>query len=489
MMSEDSIDMRSSLRKLADDLRSKEPILLEYIKGIDNKVRLGVCVSLIDGDKDFSMLHQELSVPKTLLSNHLQLLVSCKLVSKLSHGTYQLTDTGLLLIESLEDFVSRTSRRKSENPLAYLMSKPKIERMNMTKNMVKNIPKFQPSWISLISTTTGILQSFGEEVDTTDVAGYTGHAFVACMTKGITSAAPPTAHPFFQEVHEGTESMGFKLHGTYEPGAIFPTQKIKLKDQKRLIKLFEKIKEQIDNNNPVILWGPVTAEFAIVHGYDEDNYLVSTFRTSQGKEETPIHYMDLHSPGGLWYYYFGERTHQMTEEHDFDAIKRAIIVASGRNQKDALVGVVEFDEDYKHITDWSEVEVQFVSGPEAFLVWKKNLTDGKLDSMGNSLCAGSYQEGYAQASEFLNRIARKYPEKKFHSKLVEASKAYGDLANTMQEYCKLFPFPGGNETKEDLEIGSSLLSRCEKQTRQGIELLKEVIDLWNGRFNSRIEIG
>ncbi len=494
MMSEDIIDMRRGLRKLANDLRSKEPILLDYIKAIDNKVRLAVVVSLIEGDKDFSTLSNELSISKTGLSNHLQILLSSGLLNKLSHGTYQLTDTGLLLIESLEDFISRNSRRKPVNPLAYLISRPNIERLKMTKNTVKNIPKYQSSWISLIASTTGVLNSFGEDFDTTEVAGYSGHAFIACMTKGVTSSAPPTAHPFFQEVHEGTESMGFKLHGSYEPGAIFPDKKIKLKDQKRLITLFEKIKSQIDNNNPVILWGPVTAEFAIVYGYEDDNYLVNTFRSADpsplvslfpgsvpiSKEDLPIHYMDLHSPGGLWYYYFEERTHKMTEEHDLEAIKRAIVIASGRNQKSALVGLVEFDEDFKHASDWSEVEVEFVSGPEAFLVWQKNLKHGKVESMGNSLVAATYQEGYTQASEFLKRLAKKYPERKFHPKLIEVSKTYGDMADTLQKYCDIFPFPGsGKGTEEDLDIGISLLSKCEKYTRTAIELLNDIIKIWD----------
>ena len=219
-MSDDIIDMRRGLQRLAIDLQSQEPILLNYIKAVDNNIRLTVMINLIAGEKDFANLSKEIKVGKTALSNHLQILVSSNLVTKLAHGKYQLTDTGLLLIESFEDFTSRLSRRRREGPAAYLISRPKIKRIKMTKNEVKNIPKYQPSWISLIGSTTGVLQSYGEKVDTVDVTGYTGHAFVACMTKGTTSAAPPTAHPFFKEVHEGTESMGFKLIGEYEQGVM-----------------------------------------------------------------------------------------------------------------------------------------------------------------------------------------------------------------------------------------------------------------------------
>ncbi|MHA2100714.1 MAG: hypothetical protein ACW99A_18750, partial [Candidatus Kariarchaeaceae archaeon] len=392
---------------------------------------------------------------------------------------YKLTDIGLLLIESLEDFTGRLSRRRVGNPMAYLMSKPRVERIIMTKNEVKNIPKYQASGYTLIGSTTGILQSFGEKFDTTDVAGYTGQAFLACMTKGITSAAPPTAHAFFEEVHEGTESMGYKLTGDYEPGAIFPTKKIKLEDQKRLIKLFETIKEQIDKNNPVILWGPLTAEFSIVYGYEDDNYLVSSYRSAMGKKDQPIHYQDLHLPGGIWYYYFGERTHQMTEEHDLEAIKRALVVALGRNQPNVLVGIVEFDDKLEHVSDWDEKDVQFASGPEAFTVWKYNIEKGQIHHMGNAHVAYTYQDGYERASEFLNRLANKYEGRKFYDKLVEVSGTYSELSDALSEYCKIFPFPDkGGQTQDQLDVGASLLGRCERHTRKAIDLLTDVAELW-----------
>ncbi len=479
MMTDESMDMKRGLQKLAIDLQSQEPILLDYLKAVDNNIRLSVLINLIDGEKNFARLSKEIDAGKTVLSNHLQILISCNLITRFSHGTYRLTDTGFLLIESFEDFTSRLSRRRRESPAAYLMSRPKIERTKMTKNEVKNIPKYQSSWYSLIGSTTGILQSFGEKFDTADVSGYTGQAFVACMTKGITSAAPPTAHPFFQEVHEGTESLGFKLIGNYESGAIFPTQKIKLADQKRLIKLFETVKEQIDNNNPVILWGPRTAEFGIVHGYDDDNYLVSTYKTGRGEHEDPIHFQELHSPGGIWYYYFGERTHKITEEHDLEAIKRALTIAKGRNQPNVLVGVIEFDETLEHVSDWSEKEVEFISGPESFIVWKTNIQNRKIDYMGNALVAACYQEGYDDASKFLQRMANKYKQRKFHSKLNEASSVYNELGNILKDYCEIFPFPDKeNQTDDQLEIGATLLGKCEKQTRIAIGVLKEIIELW-----------
>lgn len=478
-MTDDLLDMKRGLQKLAINLQSQEPILLDYLKAVDNTTRLSVLISLIDGEKHFTKLNNEISVGKTTLSNHLQILTSSKLVMKLSHGNYRLTDTGFLLIESFEDFTSRLSRRKQTSPAHYLMSRPKIERAKMTKNEVKNIPKFQPSWTTLIGSTTGVLKSFGEKVDRADVAGYSGHAFIACMTTGTTSAAPPTAHPFFEEVHEGTESMGFKLIGHYEPGAIFPTEKIKLTDQKRLIKLFETIKEQIDNNNPVILWGPHTAEFGIVYGYDEDNYIVSTYKTGREEEESPIHYQNLHSPGGIWFYHFGERTHKITEEHDLEAIKRALVIARGRKQSGGVVGVVEFDETLQHLSDWKEQEVEFVSGPEAFLAWKSNVENKRIDHMGNALCAANYQEGYDDASKFLKRIADKYENKKFQSVLIETANVYQQLSSTLGEYCKIFPFPNkGDQTQDQLDIGITLLGKCEKYTRNAITLLDQSVDLW-----------
>lgn len=489
-MSHITLDMSRELRRLSNELLAREEYLYIYTKAIANRVRLGVLILLTEKNRSFAKIAEKLRVQKTALSNHLNELLDVKLIYKTgSRGHYSLTDTGLLLIESLADFVSRSSRREQQKvgPF-YLISKPTIEMIEMKSNQVKNRPEFQPSWLSLVASVTGILKSFGENFDNIDVAGYSGHAFIACMTEGYTSAAPPTAHPFFGEVHEGIESLGFQFFGDYQPGAIFPDKEISLADDKRLIKLFEMVKGQIDKNNPVILWGPYTAEFAIVYGYKDDKYLVSSFKSEKGKPDEPVNYRDLHIPGGIWFYYFGKRTHNMTEEHDLLAIKRALQIVKGKKRDvDVKVGVVEATEDYEHVTEWSEKEMEFVTGFSSFEVWKETLRVGskdpsKIDAFGNACTSATYQESYGYAKEFLSRIADNYSDRSFCDKLKEASSNFGKLQEYFTEFIELFPFNNSLkriEKKEDLELGCILLGRCSEEYQKTSRIFQDIIDLWD----------
>ena len=66
----------------------------------------------------------------------------------------------------------------------------------MTNFEVKNKADFVASWISYLSTATGILKSMGKDVDLVDVAGYTGYAFHLNTSKGDTCPSAPTVAPF-----------------------------------------------------------------------------------------------------------------------------------------------------------------------------------------------------------------------------------------------------------------------------------------------------
>lgn len=471
----DSTDTMRGLKRMYMDLQGNQMQLHSILKAVGYETRLQILLALIEQPLELEKLGKQLQVKTTTLSNQLQYLLEAKLVNKLTHGTYQLTDTGFLFLESLQEFSLREARHRQsptfiEQPDSYF-KKPTVESITMQENTLSTPPTFTPAWLTLAGAFTGIFQQKGEKFDLVDVLGYSGYGFVACMTVDEIQPSPPTAHPFFTEVHEGIESMGYELFGDFERGAVFPGRELSMQDEKRLISLFEQIKERIDKDDPVILWGPAAAEFAIVTGYTNDAYQVSSYRTALKMPEDPVHYKDLQSPGGLWWYYLKQKTHTITEEHDRAAIIRALTIARGREQPEALVGVPDPD-------DWKENTQEFVSGPDAFRIWQKNLEAKKFIAMGNAYCMACYAEGHRAANQFLERLATKYTSREFATSLQEAAGAYAELAETLESVEKRFPFPGGKETEEDLAFGAAHLGKCAGLTEKAIVALENVLKAW-----------
>ncbi|MCY3413176.1 MAG: winged helix-turn-helix transcriptional regulator [Candidatus Heimdallarchaeota archaeon] len=463
--------MKSELIRLQEELQSKEFFLKPILKAISNPIRLSIMFSMISGKKKFQLIVDELDEKKTIVSNHLKYLKNAGIIDSLSHGSYQLSEIGILLLESLEDFIKRSARRPQTGPAEYLNIKPLISKVVLQKNSVKNIPTIQPSRYTLIASVTGILQSFGEKIDVVDVSCYSGQAFLASMTKGVISSTPTTAHPFFKEIHEGIESLGFELIGLYDPGPIFPERKHSWQDEERLLSLYQKVRSQIDMNNPVILWGPGTAEFAIVYGYDNDSYLVSSYKTLNGKEEKLIDYRSLHLPGGIWYYFFGKRTHKMTKRHDHEALKRALKITMGANKEDKVIGVLDHEE-----LKWNEEVKQYVTGPTAFEIWKEALLRGNFSMFENHLISRAYEQAYDHVSIFFKRLEDKYSNNQIADSFSILSDMYSELSANITKYLELTNFD--KPQIENKKLASICLSRCKEITIEIINKMKYTVEYW-----------
>jgi len=300
---------------------------------------------------------------------------------------------------------------------------------------VENKADFVASWITYLSTATGILKSFGKKIDLVDVAGYTGYAFHLNISEGDTCPSAPTVAPF-STFSEGLESFGWKVEQSWESPTFNPSDDGK--QNERAKNYFEEIKNTLTQyERPIGIWGvPNVPEFGIVNGFDDDKYVVSTFRSlpSMPMDDDPIPYSNLHAPGGLFKMVF-KRPIDIKDESvlDREALSRAIAVAKG-----------------------SEKIERYVSGPDSFDEWAlilesgivpesedetKEMTDiTKLNYHGNSYVAACTQEGLDLAAAFLERLAERHQGQSFCKKLAQASENYKQAAALMKEYTELFPF-------------------------------------------------
>jgi len=300
---------------------------------------------------------------------------------------------------------------------------------------VESKADFVASWITYLSTATGILKSLGKNIDLVDVAGYTGYAFHINISEGDTCPSAPTV-ALFSTFSEGLESFGWKVEQSWESPTFNPSDDGK--QNERAKKYFEEIKIALTQyERPIGIWGvPNVPEFGIVNGFNDDKYVVSTFRSlpSMPLKDAPISYLNLHAPGGLFKMIFKEPINVKEQSvRDKVAISRAVEVAKGIEKIDG-----------------------YVSGPESFDEWALILESGivpesedeakeiagitRLNYHGNSYVAACTQEGLDLAAAFLEKLAERYQRQSFAKKLLKASESYKQAAIFMKEYTKLFPF-------------------------------------------------
>jgi len=74
-------------------LNSTEEIVT-ILKAIGNPNRFKILIYLLNGPSSFQMLLDETNLKKSGLSNHLSRLINTRLIEKIQHGTYFLTEDG-----------------------------------------------------------------------------------------------------------------------------------------------------------------------------------------------------------------------------------------------------------------------------------------------------------------------------------------------------------------------------------------------------------
>jgi hypothetical protein len=338
---------------------------------------------------------------------------------------------------------------------------------------------FVAAWISYLSTATGILKSLGVETDLVDVGGYTGYAFFTNTSKGNTCPSAPTVAPFHKFV-EGLESYGWKIEQSWEAPCYGPSEDEK--QIERAANYFSEIKDTIKNTGrPVGIWGiPNIPEFGIVNGYDDDNYVVSTFRSLSHipMEDDPIPHLNLHAPGGLFKMVFREFVGTADDNaRDREALIRAIAIAKGVEEVEGYVSGLDSFDEWAHtleagIVPDSEKEAKELEGTTLLLYH------------GNAFVAQCTQEGLHLAADFLERMATRHVGERFAKSLSKASNDYRKAGEAMQEFTELFPFSHEKNWEPDefpdakRYKGAKALRKAKPHVESGIKQMEDALKKW-----------
>jgi hypothetical protein len=351
------------------------------------------------------------------------------------------------------------------------------------KFVVEKQAEYQPAWISYLSMAAGILQSLGTKVDIIDVGGYTGYAFHLNTCRTSTCPSAPTVADF-ETFAKGLESMGWKVEQVWEGESYnFPmTEEQSTKAQAH----FKELKHIITTTQrPIGIWGAPVPEFAIMNGFEDENYLVSTFRSLQGIEETPIKYNHLITPGGMFKLEF-KSSFEIKDQSttDKETVERALKIVRGLKEiapethKRYASGVEMFDELARIL------ETGVVPKSEEEVAEVERMTTPVLHYHGNSYTAMCNQEGLAIASEFLNRLAKRYKEKKVQDDLITASTEYGKASVFLKKYTEIFPFSFEKDfvesefSDEKKSKGAQLLRKAKSNVEFAIESLQRAMKKW-----------
>lgn len=444
--------------------------IAELVKSTAHNKRILILASLLDGRKSFPELKIETSLSKTALANHLALMLNSNIITRIDRGSYELTKDGKELLFDIAKiyYQSENYQLKQRELLSkqYQRFRNLGDVMTKQEKRVSNVAVYQPHGLSYSSAISGILQSVGEEWGVDDVTAFTGYGFLINTSRDQICPSGPTAlAAAWKTIRDATEKLGwqFRFHIDNQP---FPSstdssQPLSKNDEKRAKEFFGKVKEAIDKyDRPVVIWGIPVPEYGIVNGYQDDYYLVSTFRTLLNQEETPIAYNKLQAPGCMDLFILEKKTHPPTDKDYRDSIVRALKMARGE-------GVAGGD---------------YVAGPEAYDILQKQLLETeeeKIQPFAFAYLVDCYYCARESSFNYLNKLADKYKKENFDKYIKKAADVYGRITEQYKELQKIFPLFGAQDLSlESRKKYASILSQIKDSEEQAIVSLERIVENW-----------
>lgn len=452
-----SEDIQRTVLESQDDLA-------RMLRAVAHDKRLQLLALVVEGRQEFAGLVKATGLSKTALANHLGQLIDSGLIERLERGNYQLTADGKGLLESLVGTYKESQARERAARQRLLESYSRGYStggsVKMDSYEIDKKAEYEPAWISYVAAIAGVLKSLGVESDATDVAGYSGYAFVVNVSKGMTCPSGPTALHVWDEIHEGTQVFGWSVNSISEDVSYPRQETVTAEDLERVRKHFELVKNGlVRTKRPAVIWGIPVPEYGIVNGYSGDSYEVSTFRRLSDEPDAPIRYDALQAPGCLEAIFF-EQEMPVSDvvQRDLEAVERAAQMAEGAQ---ALKG--------------------YTAGPDAYEEWAAVL-EGSPDQVnyhGNSYVGACVCEGKAFAAEFLRRMAVRYEKRPQGEPLGIAAKEYEQAQQLMEEFVAVFPFAMEGELPgEKLAKGAAILRKVRPHETEALGSLRRAAEVW-----------
>ncbi|MFX1569193.1 MAG: winged helix-turn-helix domain-containing protein, partial [Promethearchaeota archaeon] len=363
------------------------------LKAAGSSKRLVILGYLLKGPRSFSFMLERLNVKRTTINHHLDLLLRSRLIEKEEWGRYQITQAGIEFLSSIINAYQLINNEFQDEHEKILNEWPewpdflKVPRL-INENKVSIPALYEGGWNSYISSITGVLNFLGVQHDYIYISGITGYSFLVSIPGMIRTSLIKERNPIeaWKHIYRGTESFGWELKKWEQKRNQPGKWNITGEDLDLALKVFNQIKEIIDNyDTPIILFGIHGAGFGIINGYRNDSYLVSSYYRKEGREEVPVRFDQLRILDKFIYYYFeAKKEKEETEIIEKKALERAIELAKGTKLSNGGYNV----------------------GSQAYDFWIYMLENGNdegIDIFGNSLLGIYYFDAKDVASEYLNR--------------------------------------------------------------------------------------
>ena len=482
-----------------DDLAQDFPFgslegIIDLLKATAHDTRLQILVYLSNSEKSLPYLHEHIKakfaskgkVSKTALAHHLNQLIDTGLIEKTARGMYSLTEYGSVYIKQMRTVLETYSEKNQtlsepEKQKEFTQISDYLKASSETsKNMVSVNPLYQSGWNSYISSVSGVLESLGVNDDYIQLSGRSAYCFIFKVSKGSISFLGEAilSNEAWEEIYKGTESFGWKIN-EWKSERVYPHMwNLTGEDFGTAKEMFYRIRFIIDEYDaPVVLWGLRVPNFGIVKGYDDDSYIVSTYYRKEALKDTPVRYDSIYAHGSFRFLYFSKSEEiKIGEEEDKMSILRAINMAKGINvlPENPVLGY------------------QYIAGPDAYNEFADVLLNfnTSLPDIGTGFHGRFYQDAKAVATEYLERMARKYASLPQGKPLLNASKQYRAIKNVFEEFMVLFPYYDIKSDKskkrmsdEKRKKGADLLLKAKDYEESGIAYLEKAAKQW--RSSSR----
>ena len=450
-------------------LESYKDITL-VLKAAGSSKRLVLLAYLLKGPKSFSFMLDKLKIKRTTINHHLDLLIKSQLIEKEEWGRYQITEAGIEFVTGIINsykFISNSTQNEQEKIFNEwpewpdFLKEPRI----INENKVSIPALYEGGWNSYISTVTGVLNFLGVQHDYIYISGTTGYCFLVSIPGVIRTSLIKENNSLdtWQEIYKGTESFGWELKKWEQKRNNPGKWNLTGEDVESALKVFNQVKNLIDNDTPVILFGIHGAGFGIINGYRNDSYLVSSYFRKEGRKEIPVRFDQLRVLDKFIYYHFENK--KETEESEViekNALERAFLFANGEKYSNG----------------------GYYVGPQAYDLWIHMLNDGNeedIDKFGNSVLGIYYYDAKDVTTEYLNRLSRKYKSNPQGNYLNEASKYYREAKMHLERFTVLFPYfepENSNLTRDKRVKGVEILHNVRECEINAIENLQKSLEKW-----------
>ena len=440
------------------------------LKAAGSSKRLLILGYLLKGPRSFSFMLDRLNVKRTTINHHLDLLLRSKLIEKEEWGRYQITEAGIEFIVSIINaykLINNNTQSEHEKILNEWPKWPdfiKVPRI-INENKVSIPALYEGGWNSYISSITGVLNFLGDQHDYVYISGITGYCFLVSIPGILRTSLikENNSAEAWQEIYIGTESFGWQLKKWEQKRNSPGKWNLIGEDVELALKAFNQVKEIIDNDTPVILFGIHGAGFGIINGYRNDSYLVSSYYRKEGRNEVPIRFDQLRILDKFIYYYFDKKKEKEENEViEKKALERALEFAKGTTYSNR----------------------GYYVGPQAYDFWVYMLNEGKeenIDKYGNSVLGIYYFDAKDVTFKYLDRLARKYKNAPQGVNLKEASKSYRDAKMHLEKFTVLFPYfepENSGLTLDKRKEGAEILKKVKICEIEAINNLEKSLEKW-----------